>query len=317
MAVTGVLSFALEVPDVSVGVKFYSDAGLVAETDGQIARLHCPGQDRDPIVLFGGAVAKRLHHIALRVDSLTGMADAVVRAGGKIVAAPAGFSEAGLWLNDPHGMLVHLAEHAADAAFEAASPFEINAPGRLVRKSRSAMRPGNSYQRASPRRLGHILVFTPDVLASVAFMIDGLGMGLAERAQDIIAFTCARRDSDHHVVAFAKSPGVGFHHGSFQVADPDEVGRGGRALVDQAGRGDWGFGRHTIGSNFFHYIQDPWGSWFEYYSDMDHIEDHSLWTPTNYSMADSLANWGPPVPHDFVHNYEIDSRGFAPEQQAA
>ncbi len=136
-------------------------------------------------------------------------------------------------------------------------------------------------------------------------------MGLADHAQDVIAFCCARKDSDHHVVAFAKSPGIGFHHASFQVADPDEVGRGGRALVQKAGRGDWGLGRHTIGSNFFHYIQDPWGSWFEYYSDMDHIDDHTLWTPTNYDMADSLANWGPAVPEDFVHNYEVDEREFA------
>ena len=107
------------------------------------------------------------------------------------------------------------------------------------------------------------MLFSPDVPASVAFMTEALGMGLADRAQDIVAFCCARRDSDHHVVAFAKSPGVGFHHGSFMVGDPEEVGRGGRALHAKAGKGDWGFGRHTIGSNFFHYIQDPWGSWFE------------------------------------------------------
>ena len=113
------------------------------------------------------------------------------------------------------------------------------------------------------------------------------------------------------MLAFAKSAGVGFHHASFQVGDPDEVGRNGRALLEMAARGDWGFGRHTIGSNFFHYIQDPWGSWFEYYSDMDHIDDWSLWTPTNYRMEDSLANWGPAPPKDFVHNYELDPHGFA------
>ena len=69
--------------------------------------------------------------------------------------------------------------------------------------------------------------------------------------------------------------------------------------------GDWGFGRHTIGSNFFHYIQDPWGSWFEYYSDMDYIDDFDLWKATNYDLRDSLASWGPPVPNDFVRNYEL------------
>ncbi len=318
MAVTGPLSFALEVPDIATGVKFYTDAGLLADVDGNTARFRCPGQDRDSIVLLGGAPKKRLHHIALRIDSVDGMGDDVVRAGGRVAAAPAGFSDAGLWVEDGHGMLIHLAEHGGDTDLEASHPFEVNGPGRLIRKSRSAMLPRSSYASAHPRRLGHILVFTPDVLASIDFMVDGLGMGLADRAQDVVAFTCARKNSDHHVVAFAKSPdGIGFHHASFMVADPDEVGRGGRALLAKAGNGDWGFGRHTIGSNFFHYIQDPWGSWFEYYSDMDHIEDHDLWTPTVYSMEDSLANWGPPVPHDFVHNYEVDPAGFAPQQVAA
>ncbi len=194
-------------------------------------------------------------------------------------------------------MLIQLIERATDAALlPQGEAFAINAPGRVVRSHRSAMLARSSYAPAKPLRLGHILVFSPDVPRSVAFVTDALGMGLADHAQDIIAFTCAQRNSDHHVVAFAKSPRVGFHHASFQVSDPDEVGRGGEALLAKTQLGNWGFGRHTIGSNFFHYVQDPWGSWFEYYSDMDHIEDYSLWTPTNYEMEDSLASWGPKVP---------------------
>ena len=311
MPVLGPLSFTLEVPSLDEGVRFYSDAGLLADVQGDVARLRCPGQDRDSIVLLGGFARKRLHHISLRADGLDDVAELVATNNGKVVHAPEGFEDNGLWVEDPHGMLIHLAERPADPELAAAEPFQVNAPGLTVRKRRSAMLPGASYAPAKPLRLGHILVFSPDVPASVAFMTEALGMGLADRAQDIIAFCCARRDSDHHVVAFAKSPGVGFHHGSFMVNDPDEVGRGGRALLAKAKLGDWGFGRHTIGSNFFHYIQDPWGSWFEYYSDMDHIDDYALWTPTNYDMADSLANWGPDVPHDFVHNYETDPAPFA------
>ena len=233
------------------------------------------------------------------------MAGLVKTHGGQVIAAPAGFADEGLWIRDPHGMRIHLVERPVDPELPPAAPFVINAPGRVTRKRRSAMRPGRAYDKVRPLRLGHVLLFSPDVPRSVAFVTEALGMGLADRAQDVIAFCCARKDSDHHVVAFAKSPDIGFHHGSFQVADPDEVGRGGRALVGSAGRGDWGLGRHTIGSNFFHYIQDPWGSWFEYYSDMDFIDDYALWTPTNYGMEDSLANWGPNVPKDFVHNYEV------------
>lgn len=306
MAVLGALSLTLEVPDIAPGVAFYTDAGLVADVADKVARLRCAGQDRDSIVLLGGFPRKRLHHILLRADDLAAMALNVAEHGGKTVPAPDGFAQTGLWVEDPHGMLIHLDDCPADTELcPAETHFAINAPGRVVRSRRSAVLPKSAYSAAKPLRLGHILLFSPDVMRSVAFVTGGLGMGLADHAQDVIAFTCARQDSDHHVIAFAKSPAIGFHHASFQVSDPDEVGRGGRALVDKAGRGDWGFGRHTIGSNFFHYIQDPWGSWFEYYSDMDHIDDHALWTPTNYAMEDSLASWGPAVPHDFVHNYEV------------
>ena len=307
MAVLGALSLTLEVPDLASGVRFYTDAGLVADVQGEVARLRCEGQDRNSIMLLGGHPKKRLHHISLRAEDLDGIAAAVPAHGGRVVTAPAGFEDNGLWIEDPHGMLIHLSERPADPELVAAeTAFAVNAPGRVVRKRRSAVLPQRAYGPAKPLRLGHILVFSPDVPASVDFVTGALGMGLADRAQDIIAFTCAKKDSDHHVVAFAKSPGVGFHHASFQVHDPDEVGRGGRALLAKSQRGDWGFGRHTIGSNFFHYVQDPWGSWFEYFSDMDHIDDHSLWTPTDYGMEDSLARWGPEVPKDFVHNYEVD-----------
>ena len=306
MAVQGALSVTLEVPDLDPGVKFYTDAGLLAEMGDGVARFRCEGQDRDSLVLLGGARSKRLHHITLRADDLDGTAAKVPSHGGKVIAAPKGFEDNGLWVMDPHGMRIHLVEREADPELAAGTPFEVNAPGRVVRKRRSAVLPGSLYSQAKPLRLGHILLFSPDVTRSVAFVTEALGMGVADYSQDVIAFCCARKDSDHHVVAFAKSPGVGFHHSSFQVSDPDEVGRGGRALLAKTGRGDWGFGRHTIGSNFFHYIQDPWGSWFEYYSDMDHIDDYSLWTPTNYALEDSLANWAPSAPHDFVHNYELE-----------
>lgn len=306
MAVLGALSVTLEVPELEPGLRFYTDAGLEGAIHDRIASFRCAGQDRDSIVLLGGAKTKRLHHISLRADHLEEIAARVAEQGGAVVEAPEGFADNGLWVRDPHDMLIHLSDQPADPELEACSPFEINGPGRVIRKRRSAILPQRAYPEVKPLRLGHILCFSPDVPKSVEFMTMALGMGLADRAQDIIAFCCAKKDSDHHVVAFAKSSGVGFHHASFQVADPDEVGRAGRALQRKAGKGDWGFGRHTIGSNFFHYIQDPWGSWFEYYSDMDHIDDYALWSPTNYEMEDSLASWGPEVPSDFVHNYEVD-----------
>jgi catechol 2,3-dioxygenase-like lactoylglutathione lyase family enzyme len=312
MAVLGVVSYALEIPALAAGAKFYRDAGLEVSVDGNVAHCRCPGQQRASVILFGGAAAKRLRYITLRAAGIDSMMQAVIKYGGRPTAPPQVAEGNGVWLLDPHGMLIQLLDCPPDLNTLVAPPFQINSPGALVRKGRAGILPRSTYGSVKPLRLGHVLVFTPDVMKSVSFFTEALGMGLADRAQEIIAFCCTKTNSDHHVVAFANSPGIGFHHASFQVTDPDEVGRAGRDLVTATGRGDWGFGRHTIGSNFFHYIQDPWGSWFEYYSDMDHIEDYSQWTPTNYGMQDSLANWGPPVPVDFVHNYEVS--GAAPSR---
>src|SRR5687768_16746496 len=110
MAVLGLLSVALEVPDIAAGLKFYGDAGLTGAGDGNLVRFRCDGQDRDCLVLIGGAPRKRLHHIRLRADDLDGIAAKVPAAGGRVVDAPSGFDADGLWITDPHGMLIHLIE---------------------------------------------------------------------------------------------------------------------------------------------------------------------------------------------------------------
>jgi hypothetical protein len=44
----------------------------------------------------------------------------------------------------------------------------------------------------------------------------------------------------------------------------------GCAVGDAMPAGDWAV---TIGSNCFHYNPDPWGSWIEWLSDIDQIDD--------------------------------------------
>ena len=98
MPVLGALSVTLEVPDLEPGLRFYTDAGLEAVSDGHVARLRCPGQERDSMVLIGRAARKRLHHIALRADRLDEMAGAAPAAGGRVVPAPAGLESNALWV---------------------------------------------------------------------------------------------------------------------------------------------------------------------------------------------------------------------------
>lgn len=58
----------------------------------------------------------------------------------------------------------------------------------------------------------------------------------------------------------------------------------------QCGYGEgWGVGRHEAGSNFFYYVRDPWGSFAEYFCDMDYIPAGCAWdardTPPELALA--------------------------------
>jgi hypothetical protein len=57
---------------------------------------------------------------------------------------------------------------------------------------------------------------------------------------------------------------------------------------------------HTIGSNFFHYNPDPWGSWIEWFSDIDQIDD--CWVASDWDVPPHL--WGAPPPETFLANRE-------------
>ena len=112
--------------------------------------------------------------------------------------------------------------------------------------------------------------------------------------------------TDHHNVAFLTSRGPGFHPASFEVGSVDEIAMGALRMQEAGWQPGWGLGRHVIGSNFFHCIRDPWGSFAEYFHDLDYIPEQAAWEPRDFPEADALYRWGPPVPDDFGLNHEVE-----------
>jgi catechol 2,3-dioxygenase-like lactoylglutathione lyase family enzyme len=170
-----------------------------------------------------------------------------------------------------------------------------NGPGRADRQNKRA--PGILREvPVLPRRLGHVVIGTPDAVASRRFFVDGIGFRVSDEVRDVAAFL--RCSSDHHSLLLQSSPVAFLHHTSWQVEDVDEVGRGAmRMLEGHPERHIWGLGRHFIGSNFFWYLRDPAGNFSEYYSDMDTITDDQLWTPGLWEPSlQALYAWGPDVP---------------------
>ena len=66
-------------------------------------------------------------------------------------------------------------------------------------------------------------------------------------------------------------------------------------------------GRHVLGSNYFHYVRDPWGSYSEYSADIDYIPPTCDWDAGDYALEDSIYLWGPELPKDFITNHELES----------
>ncbi len=306
--VTHLRHVGLAVPDLEVGIQFYQDLGLESATSQNRAILRCHGHDQDQIVLVEGP-KRRLQYICLgSSDERFQALQARIEAEKKIVGPPAEIPGDGIWCLDPDGICLNIVVATpADSLGgpETTAPGEspaINTPGRFNRIGQRAAPPRGRENR--PRRLGHILQFTPDLKKKVWFYTEVLGFLLADRVGDALAFLYCKGGSDHHVMALAASQAPGLHHLSFELGDVDEVGQLGMQMLEKGHRDGWGFGRHVIGSNYFHYIRDPWMGLAELYCDMDYIPAGINWRPRDWPVEDSFYAWGPDMPDDFVTNYE-------------
>ena len=68
----------------------------------------------------------------------------------------------------------------------------------------------------------------------------------------------------------------------------------------------WGVGRHLYGSNYFHYVRDPWMGLHEFFWDIDFIPENGAWeVEIAEASPDALCQWATtPPPDDFLRNYE-------------
>lgn len=304
--IRSLLHIGMTVPDLEIGRTFYELFGLEAYASGQDLLFRCPGRAQDQIRLMPG-VKKRLAYTAFGTDE-AGMDALLARLARHRVAlqdAPCDVPLAGVWFQDPHGDWINV-QVAEPAPSQLAPGAEVNVPGNYRRIGTRACGLESLTKRARPRRLGHLIKFSPDVDRSVAFYTEVLGLKVSDRAHDVLAFLRGSAGGDHHIVAFAKSSHTGLHHISFEVADIDEIVLGAQTLLRAGYRNGFGLGRHVGGSNYFHYIRDPWGSLVEYFWDIDVIpEDDSAWVPLNVGPEQITAVWATtPPPPEFVMNFE-------------
>jgi catechol 2,3-dioxygenase-like lactoylglutathione lyase family enzyme len=297
--------FALAVPNPDIGRSFYETFGLAGAERGNAMVMRCDGRDQDQVVLLEGP-QRRLHHLSFGIApaDLATITAKLKAADIALLDPPYRDAPDGLWLRDPDGVLVNL-QVAEARPIGKTVPALLNAPGEFRRLGQRGAPSRATVTR--PRRLGHVLRFTPDVRRMIRFYGELLGMRLSDTvAGDMIAFLRCAGDSDHHVLAFAHGDRPGFHHASFEVSSIDEIVRGAERLVEAGHRASWGLGRHMVGSNFFYYLRDPWNGLAEYFFDIDFVPGDLDWQPRDWDPQDGFFLWstGGPPPPDFVQNFE-------------
>jgi catechol 2,3-dioxygenase-like lactoylglutathione lyase family enzyme len=293
--------FNFMVPDLKQAEKFYGEFGLdLREENGALAMYTHGNPHKWGSVSEGKRKAMQFLSFGCFEDDMPAFRKRLDDMRIERLDPPRGFESNGLWFRDPNGMLleIRVAEKSSpnvksDVETYGGAPARQNAPNR------------SKAPRVYPRRLAHILVFATDIPKTIAFYRDVLGMRLSDRSGDMICFMHGIHGSDHHMIAFVKSDGPGLHHLSWDVPSINDIGLGANHMAEKGFEKGWGLGRHVLGSNFFHYIRDPWGSYSEYSSDIDYVPVDHDWKSGDHPPEDSFYVWGPNPPEDFAHNYEL------------
>ena len=260
---------------------FYREFGLDIRAKGNVLTINTHGHPHEWGTIGEGPRKKHSHmSFGAFEDDIDQFSQRLQTMGIKRLDPPPGVDSNGIWFHDHDGNLVEI-KVAAKSSPDEKSKFAIRVagPGKRGAPFRSTM------GRTHPRRLAHILMFTRDVSKAIEFYTRVLGMRLSDQSGDNIAFLHGIHGSDHHMIAFARSNAPGHHHFSWDVGTVDEIGEGAVHMLDKGFSKGWGLGRHVLGSNFFHYVQDPWGSFCEYSADIDYVPSDCDWLPCHYTAT--------------------------------
>jgi catechol 2,3-dioxygenase-like lactoylglutathione lyase family enzyme len=295
-------NFSLIVPQLAEARDFYGAFGLdVRETNAGLDLLTPNGWR------WGGVVEgerKRLRHITFHCHAhdLAALRERLIAYEACFENAPPwADDQTGLWCRDPDGLLLELREGKKTTLDSVVHrPLVLPQDGVRAACSRRDRTP------VRPTRLSHIMRFSPDVPRAVRFYTGALGLRVSDTSGEAVAFLHGAHGSDHHLMAFARSAGAGLHHFSWDVPTVEEVGLGAMQMAGHGFKKGWGVGRHVLGSNYFFYVADPWGSFSEYSAHMDFIPKAVDWQAADHAAEDSSYLWGPEAPPFMRENRELD-----------
>jgi catechol 2,3-dioxygenase-like lactoylglutathione lyase family enzyme len=306
LAAHSVDEYVISVPDLEEARTFYTTFGLNVVDEGEGLALYAFNNPHRYARLVKGE-RKRLLWIAFGIyaDDMEAFTQHVEKLGVERVQSPDPMHPDGLWVRSSDGFPVHI-KPAPKTSPSDLPPREFTPASNGTQRAPSS----SAAPTVQPLYMSHLLIFTKNVSNSLKFYGDLLGLRVSDSSgpteeEKIIAFLHSPHGSDHHMLAFLQSEDYGFHHSSWTVQSIDHVGLGMRQMSQAGYDFGWGVGRHVLGSNYFRYTRDPWGSFIEYSFDIDFVPHTMDWQARHHPPEDSLYVWGPDVPEPFSMNSEL------------
>jgi catechol 2,3-dioxygenase-like lactoylglutathione lyase family enzyme len=162
----------------------------------------------------------------------------------------------------------------------------------------AALNSETADQTAKPRKASHVVLNTPDLERLQSFYETHLGFRTSDySANQMVFLRCA---SDHHAIAFNRSPYPSVNHVAFEMPSIDSFMRGIGRMRVKGQSPAWGPGRHGPGNNPFAYFVSPSGFVIEFTSEVQQIDEAThqvqVWPRDKPEAMDQWMTAGPPTP---------------------
>jgi len=309
LAIHSVWEFVFSVPDLQQAYDFYQAFGLNVKRSlaNDYLEIYTYGHEHRWARVYQGGDKKRLQWISFGIypEDLDAFKQRIQDQNIETIAPLETSDHPSIWIKNPDGLALQICvseKVSPDQKSQVIHPVEFSLVGRASNRK--------AITQVQPTHLSHILTFTQDFDRTLQFYIDVLGLRVSDQSSGLVAFLHGAHGSDHHLLALSKSDGYGLHHSSWNVNRIDDVGLGKQQMEHAGYSQGWGLGRHVLGSNYFYYVRDPWGSYAEYSHDIDFVPHTHDWPAADHPVEDSMYVWGPNPPQDFVKNYETTAPAF-------
>ena len=294
--------FNFSVPDVEQARKFYSSFGLDVREERNALHIHTHGHSHRWGSVIEGP-KKKLQFISFGAfeDDLPRFRERLDALRIERIDPPPGVESNGIWFRDPDGTPIEIRVAEKSSPNEKSSTENISCAARrrgraeLQHQAVRAAAADGAHAGLHPRHPGDDQVLQRGAGAAAVGPL---------RRHDRLHARHPRQRSSHDRVreggwARPASPELG------RALDQSRSGSAPCRWRTRAYVAGWGLGRHVLGSNYFHYVRDPWGSYAEYSSDIDYIPVDQDWKSGDHPPEDSFYVWGPTPPADFAFNHEF------------